>query len=366
MVGSVRGGLAYVTVLVCMLFGGVTGTAVSETSGLGSVLIPSMIKDGYKKNFSAALVAIASTMGPIIPPSITFLLYGVVSGTSIGALFLAGAIPGVLLGLSQMVLIRFYSRKMNFPKREMRYSIRETVRIISDTVAALLFPIIIMGGILSGFFTPTEASSVAVFYALVCGFVIYKELRIRDLPKIFLESAMMSAGVLIIIGIGSAFGWMMANESVPKLFAGELLKISRNPYVLLLLINILLLILGTFMEGSAIIIILTPVLFPLMTQMGIDPVHFGVIMVLNVIIGLCTPPVGLCLYIGCQIADTSLEEISRAIFPFVLAALCVLAIVTYFPELVMFLPNLFLGFNLMGEIKVACIDTLILLIHSVA
>jgi C4-dicarboxylate transporter DctM subunit len=338
LVGPVRGGLAHINVFISMIFAGITGAAVADTSAIG--LIPAMEREGYDVDFSSAVTATSSTIGPVIPPSIPFIIYGVLGEVSIAYLFLAGVIPGLLLGLFQMGVVAYYARKRNYPKGSLP-SAREALRAIFDAGLVLMMPIIILGGILSGVFTPTESACIAVFYALAMSFFVYRNISLRDLPRIVINTGATSAIVMLVIGTASIFSWLLASEEVPQSVTALILKVTHNRILILLLVNIFLLIVGTFMETTASLIILTPVLLPLMIQIGVDPLHFGVILVLNLVIGLTTPPVGVCLFIACAIGKIRLERISRAILPFILASIAVLVIATYWESLIMFIPRYF-------------------------
>jgi C4-dicarboxylate transporter DctM subunit len=340
LVGSFRGGLAYINVVISMIFAGITGAAVADTSAVGAILIPAMKKDGYDSDFSAAVTATSSTIGPVIPPSIPFILYGVLGEVSIASLFLAGFVPGVLLGLFQMGVVGYYAHTRGYPKSR-RPSLREAFRVSVDAFLVLLMPIIILGGILTGVFTPTESACIAVFYALFIGLFIYRDIHLRDLPRIIVKTGATSSLVMLVIGTASIFSWLLASEEIPQLVTESMLTLTQNKIIILLLMNILLLIIGTFMELTASLIILAPVLLPLMLEIGVDPLHFGVILVLNLVIGLTTPPVGVCLFIACSIARTSLEKLSRAIIPFLLASIAVLIICTYWEGLIMAIPKYF-------------------------
>ena len=340
LVGSFRGGLAYINVVISMIFAGITGAAVADTSAVGAILIPAMKKDGYDSDFSAAVTATSSTIGPVIPPSIPFILYGVLGEVSIASLFLAGFVPGVLLGLFQMGVVGYYAHKRGYPKSR-RPSFREAVKVSIDAFLVLLMPMIILGGILTGVFTPTESACVAVFYALFIALFVYRDIHLRDLPRIIIKTGATSSLVMLVIGAASIFSWLLASEEIPQLVTESILTLTQSKVLILLLMNILLLIIGTFMELTASLIILVPVLLPLMLKIGVDPLHFGVILVLNLVIGLTTPPVGVCLFIACSIARTSLEKLSRAIVPFLLASLVVLIICTYWEGLIMAIPRYF-------------------------
>ena len=340
LVGSFRGGLAYINVVISMLFAGITGAAVADTSAVGSILIPAMKKEGYDVDFSTAVTATSSTIGPIVPPSIPFIIYGVLGEVSIASLFLAGIIPGVLLGLSQMGVVAYYSRKRNYPKGSLM-SVREALKATFDAALVLMMPLIILGGILTGIFTPTESACVAVFYALIISLFVYRDIKPIDLPKIIINTAVTSSLVMLVIGTASIFSWLLASKEIPQYITEAVINITHNRIAILLLINIVLLMVGTFMETTASLIILTPVLLPLMDKIGVDPLHFGVIIVLNLVIGLTTPPVGVCLFIACAIGEIKLEQITKAILPFLLASILVLLIVTYWESLILAIPKLF-------------------------
>jgi len=340
LVGSFRGGLAYINVIISMLFAGITGAAVADTSAVGSILIPAMKKEGYDVDFSTAVTATSSTIGPIVPPSIPFIIYGVLGEVSIASLFLAGFIPGALLGLSQMGVVSYYARKRNYPKGSL-ISARKALKAAFDAALVLMMPLIILGGILTGIFTPTESACVAVFYSLIISLFVYRDIRFIDLPKIIINTAVTSSLVMLVIGTASIFSWLLASYEIPQYITEAVITITHNRIVILLLVNIVLLFVGTFMETTASLIILTPVLLPLMNKIGVDPLHFGVIIVLNLVIGLTTPPVGVCLFIACGIGEIKLEQITRAILPFLFASIAVLLIVTYWESLIMLIPKLF-------------------------
>jgi C4-dicarboxylate transporter DctM subunit len=340
LVGGVRGGLAHINVVISMIFAGITGAAVADTSAVGSILIPAMEKEGYDTDFAAAVTATSSTIGPVIPPSIPFIVYGVLGEVSIASLFLAGMIPGILLGLFQMGVVSYYARKRNYPKGRWP-SLKDGWRSFVDAGLVLVMPLIILGGILTGVFTPTESACIAVFYALFVGFFIYRDLKIRDLPQILIQTGATSSLVMLVIGMASIFSWMLASEEVPQMVTEAMLSLTSNKIMILLLVNLVLLIVGTFMETTASLIILTPVLLPLMVEIGVDPLHFGVIIVLNLVIGLTTPPVGVCLFIACSIGRTRLESLSRAILPFLGASIAVLIICTYWADLMLMIPKWF-------------------------
>jgi len=341
LVGHIKGGLAHTNIVVSMLFAGITGSAVADTSAIGGILIPAMVKKGYDNDFSAAVTASSSVIGPIIPPSILMVIYGVTTGLSIGVLFMSGFIPCVCLGLSLMIVSYIYAVKRDYPYRENMVGLKEFLTGLKDAFIALMAPVIVIGGILGGVFTPTEASVIAVIYAFIVSKFIYRELKFFDIPEILFKTAITTGTVLIIIGTASIMGWVISVEQIDELIVEFFMNIAGNKYVLLFLINILLLFVGTFLEAGAAIIILAPVLAPLAVQMGVHPLHFAIIMVLNLVLGLITPPLGICLFVACGITKIKLWTISKAIFPFLLAEIFVLFVVTYFPVISMFLPKLF-------------------------
>jgi C4-dicarboxylate transporter DctM subunit len=340
LVGSFRGGLGYINVFISMVFAGITGAAVADTSAIGSVLIPAMKKEGYDSSFSAAVTATSSTIGPIIPPSIPFIIYGVLGEVSIASLFLAGLIPGVLLGIVQIGVVAYYARQRNYPKGS-RISLRHAFKATFDATLVLMMPFIILGGILSGIFTPTESACIAVFYALIVSLFVHRDIALKDLPKIIINTGITSSLVMLVIGTASIFSWLLASEEIPRYLTEAVITVTHNRIVILLLLNVALLMVGTFLETTASLIILTPVLMPLMHNIGVDPLHFGVILVLNLVIGLTTPPVGVCLFIACAIGGVKLEQITKAILPFLLASIAVLLFVTYWESLVLAIPKFF-------------------------
>jgi len=339
LVGYLRGGLAYINIVASMFFAGITGSAASDSSSIGAILIPAMIEKGYEKDFTVAVTATSSTIGVMIPPSIPMVVYGVASGASIGKLFLGGFVPGVLTGFAQMAVVFFLARKRNYPV-EVRISLKESFRIVLKGIPALLTIIIILGGIISGVFTPTEAAGIAALYSFLLGTLYYRELKLKDIPGIIVEVATTTGMVALMIATASSLGWLFANQGIPKIIGDAILSITDNYVLILLLINALLLFVGTWLDLSPAVIIFTPILLPIVQRLGLDPVHFGVIMVVNLAIGLFTPPVGVCLFITCGIAGISIAETVRAFVPFLIAMILVLLLITYVPPLVMFLPNL--------------------------
>jgi tripartite ATP-independent transporter DctM subunit len=339
-VGHIKGGLGHVNVLASMIFAGMTGSAVADAAGLGVVEMKAMTDDGFDVEYSAAITAASSTIGPIIPPSISLVLYGSMTGTSIGALFLGGVIPGVIMGMSLLVAGYIISKKKNYPaSARATWGMRGSAFI--KAFPALLTPAIILGGILTGVVTPTEAAVVAVLYSMVLG-VLYRELNWRSLGKCMFSVAKSISTIVFIVAAASVFGWILTYIGLPQRLAEALLQISGNKYVIMLVLNLLLLFLGCFMESIAIILILVPMLMPIVDAVGIDRVQFGVVMAINIAIGLCTPPVGVCLYIVAAIGKVSLESVCKAIWPFVIALLAALALVSYVPAVTLWLPGVLL------------------------
>ncbi|RLQ90163.1 TRAP transporter large permease [Planomicrobium sp. Y74] len=338
--GHIRGGLGLANVGASMGFAGISGTALADTASIGSILIPAMKKEGYGSGFSAAVTASSSTVGPLIPPSLPMIIVGTLASLSIGDLFLAGAMPGILLGLGLMIPTYIISVKRKYPKTE-----RQPLKVIGKSFIgafwAILMTFIILYGILGGFFTPTEASIVAVLYAFVIGIFVYKELPIKKIPEVMLSSMTATASIMLLVGFANLFGWIMVREQIPQLVAESILGVSTNAIIVILLINLLLLFVGTFMETIAALVILFPVLLPIALTVGMDPIQFGVMMVLNLVIGLMTPPVGVCLFVASQIGKVSIGTTSKELIPFLGVSLVVLMLVAFVPQVTLFLPSLF-------------------------
>lgn len=341
LVGHITGGLGHVNVVASMLFAGMSGSAVADAGGLGTVEIEAMTQYGYDRDFSAGITAASATIGPVIPPSIIFIIYGVLAEVSIGALFLAGFIPGVLMALSLMVRIYLIARKKNYPVSP-RPPFRHVVTSFKRAFLPLLTPVIIIGGILVGAFTPTEAAVVAVVYALFLGAIVYGELTLRRIWETIHMVGIQTACIMIITATATVLGWLLTRSRIPQLIAEGILSVTDKPYLILLFLNILLLINGCLMEVIAALVILTPILVPMVKMVGIDPVHFGVVMTLNLMIGLLTPPLGMGLYTVQKVAGISFERIAKAAFPFLLPLIIVLFLVTYVPDISLFLANLVL------------------------
>lgn len=342
LVGHVPGGLGHVSVVASMIFSGMTGSAVAEAGGLGVVELEAMTKRGYDMDFSAGIIVSSATIGPVIPPSVIFVLYGVLAEVSVGALFLAGLIPGLLMGLSLMVRVYLISRKKNYPVSP-RAAFSEIWHAFTEAFLPLLTPVIIIGGMLTGVFTPTEAAVVAVVYAIILGGLVYRELTLAALWHTIRVTGVQTASVMMITATAVVLGWVLTRSQFSQALTDSVLGITRNPQWILLLLNIFLLVSGCFIEVIAALIIYTPVFIPLIKAVGIDPVHFGVVMTLNLMIGLLTPPFGMGLYVVQKIAQISFEEIVRAAVPFILPLIIVLFLITYVPEFCLFLPRLLLG-----------------------
>jgi tripartite ATP-independent transporter DctM subunit len=344
-VGRIRGGLGHVNVLASMLFAGMSGSAVADAAGLGLVEIKAMKQAGYSARFAATLTAVSSTIGPVIPPSIPFVIYGSLANVSVGALFLAGVVPGVLMGAALMIVVAIVAVRRNLPVGDARPPFAEGLRIVSDAAPALAMPPLILGAIFGGIATPTEAAVVAAAYAFLLGRFWYGELATTETWNVLLESARQTAQVMFIIAASAPFGWILIQQEIPSAVIASLFALSSEPWVILLIINLVLLVLGMFIEGVAIIIIAFPILLPVMAKIGVDPVHFGVILVLNIMIGLVTPPVGLCLYVVSEVGKVPVGEIVAEMWPYLIALIVVLGIITYVPALSLWLPNT-LGYGL--------------------
>lgn len=339
LVGHFRGGLAYVNIVASIFFSGITGSAVADTSAIGTVMIPSMVEDGYDLDFSTAITAASSVIGPIIPPSILMIIYAAVMDVSVAAMFAAGFIPGLLVGLSLCVLSYYYARKRNFPKRERRATGREFLSAFKGAILALIMPMIILVGIMGGIFTPTEAAAVAALYGFAIA-LITKGLKLSMMPKVMLNTVLTSATILFVIAAAKTIGWLFVIEQIPQTVALVFTKITQNRYLFLLIVNILLFAVGMIMDPAVSILILGPVLAPAAINLGVHPLHFAIIMCVNLIIGLATPPLGFVLYIACGITNLSVERLSKAIFPFILAEAAVVFLVTYIPFLPLWIPKL--------------------------
>jgi tripartite ATP-independent transporter DctM subunit len=339
LIGYITGGLGYVTVLSSMVFAGVSGSAVADTSAIGSVLLPIMKEENYKVGKSTALICTAGCIGPVIPPSIPMILYGVTAGVSIVKLFLGGIVPGILIGLALMTIWFFHARKERY-NVGIKFSIKELVVSTKNAFMALMLPGIILGGIVSGIVTPTESAVIAVVYAFIIGKFVYKELKISDMPRILVMTARSTAVVLLVCGCAMAAGYYITTAQVPKMLADSMLAISDNPNVIMLIVNILLLLVGCVMDLSPAILLMTPILLPIVTSFGFDPVYFGVVVCVNLCISLVTPPVGTVLYVGCGLSKISMFDLAKPLLPFLVAMITVLLLITYVPGLITFIPSI--------------------------
>jgi len=338
--GWIPGGLAAISVVASMFFGGISGSAAADAACIGGIMIPAMKRKGYSASFASAVIASAGTIGVIIPPSIPMVLYAFVSGVSLGDLFLAGLIPGIVVGISLVVVAVWISIRHGYPTEPIGKP-GEILKVFVGCLPALLAPAIILGGIFGGIVTPTEAAVIAVVYALIVGFFVYRELRLSDLPKIFLKTAELTAIIMLIIGTGDALGWALTVENFPTLVSKALLDLTSNKYVLLFLINIFLLLLGGPMPLAPSLLLTAPILIPVVKSFGVDPLHFGIIMTCNLAIGIASPPVGNTLFIAAKLADVPVERTSVALIPFLLVNTLVLMMITYWPPMSLWLPSLF-------------------------
>tara|TARA_R110000868_G_scaffold86601_2_gene242860 strand:+ start:192 stop:1487 length:1296 start_codon:yes stop_codon:yes gene_type:complete len=340
LVGSFPGGLALINVISAMLMGAIAGSAMASASAMGSILGPEMEKEGYSREFGAAVNITSATTGLIIPPSNVLIVYSLASGgASIAALFLAGYIPGILTGLFLMIVASIWAKKKGY-KVGKRSNFKDILKTFIDAVPSLFLLILVIGGIVTGIFTATEASAIAVLYTLVLG-VYYKEISFKNLPNVLLDSASTTAIVMLLIGASMSMSWVLSFENIPQDISAGLLGFSNNVVVILLIINLLLLFVGIFMDMTPAVLIFTPIFLPVVTKLGIDPVHFGIIMILNLCIGLCTPPVGSVLFVGVGVAKTTIEKVIKPLIPMFLAMILALFLVTYFPQLSLWLPSLF-------------------------
>ena len=338
-VGSLKGGLAQVVAVSGMFFGAISGSSAATTAAIGSIMIDEMEKKGYDKEFTAGVVAAGGMVGIIIPPSITLVVYGVIAGVSIGDLFLGGFGPGILMGISMCVLSYFICRKRGWGG-EGTFSVKNVIKSFFDSFWALLTPVIILGGIYGGIFTPTEAAAVASIYGLIIGFFVYKELKLKDLPKIISKAVYSTTVIMFIIATAKVFGWILTNAEIPQKIGAFVATIAPNEYIFLIYINIILLVIGTMVNPSAAVVILTPILLPVALQFGINPVFFGVLMIVNLAIGNVTPPVGLDLFVVSAVTKISIDRIARAMFPYLIVLILDLIIVTYIPGVIMLIPTL--------------------------
>ncbi|OGW45018.1 MAG: C4-dicarboxylate ABC transporter permease, partial [Nitrospirae bacterium RBG_13_41_22] len=339
-VGKITGGLAQSAIVASMIFAGITGSATADASAIGAVLIPAMKEKKYDLDFSCAVIASASVIGPIIPPSLTFVIYSLATGVSIGGMFMAGIVPGVLVGISLMVISYYLSKKRNYPKRTETMSWGEIFKVTKTSTVALLMPIIIIGGILGGIFTPTEAAAAGAAYAiLICLFVL-RTIRIRDIPDMLFHTAKISSIILFLLGTTNILSWVLTINDVGKAVAAFFLAVTTNVYVFLGLVNIVFLIIGMFVDTFPAILIMAPLLHPVAMKFGLHPLHFGMIICVNLLVGLITPPVGTNLYVMTAVGHVRFEKLVRAIPPFLIAEIIVLLIITYVPFLTLYVPKI--------------------------
>jgi C4-dicarboxylate transporter DctM subunit len=337
-VGWIPGGLAAMTVLACMIFGGVSGSAAADAAAVGGVMIPAMVKKGYDREYAAAVVASAGTIGVIIPPSIPMVLYSFVSGVSLGDLFIAGIIPGILVGLALMLCALLIALRRGYPTERL-LSTRELIASFVECIPALMAPVIILGSIFTGIVTPTEAAVIAVVYALLVGRYVYKDLRWADVPRQLRKTGEMTAVMMLIIGAGDALGWLLTVENFSTILSHWIVSLTGNKIMILILINLFLLILGGPMPLAPALLLTTPILLPIAKQVGVDPLHFGMIVVCNLAISICSPPVGNTLFIAAKLARVSVERTSLALLPFIAINIVVLLLITYYPPFSLWLPG---------------------------
>ncbi|WP_111642928.1 TRAP transporter large permease [Marinimicrobium alkaliphilum] len=338
--GALPGGLAFVNVISCTMFGAISGSAVAATSAIGGFMVPAMAKEGYDRNFAGAITVTASTSGMLIPPSNILIVYSLASGgVSIAALFIAGYLPGLLLMLGLMAVCGVYAKIKGYPVGE-RATLREAVRKTLDAIPSMLLVLIVIGGIIAGWFTATEASVMAVLYALLLSVVFYKEVKITELPGILTKAVETTAIVMLLIACSSAMSWILSYENIPQTISQGLMAISENEIIILMTINLILLVVGIFMDMTPAVLIFTPIFLPVVMELGMSPLHFGIMMVLNLCIGLCTPPVGSVLFVGCSVAKTSIASMVRPLLPMYAAMFVVLLLVTYIPAISEWLPRL--------------------------
>ncbi len=337
MVGNIHGGLGVVSVLACMFFAAISGSGVATTAAIGGLMIPAMVEKRYDRDFSAAIIASASPLGVVIPPSISFVIYGVLAGVSITDLYIAGIAAGIIMGLALIAVTLFISKKHDYRGNDEKTTPKEFLHILKDSLWAIGTPVIIVGGVFGGVFTPTESAVVAVFYGLFVGLFVYKELKFKDLPSILFKCAKTSASVMFIISNAAIFAWILAYERIPNILLEGVLNFTNSKVVILLLINVILLVAGTFMETGAIITIATPLLVPLAKQFGIDLIHLGIIISANTAIGLATPPFGVCTFTAASVGNTQYHTLVRRLWPFIIALIVAILVITYIPQTVMFL-----------------------------
>jgi C4-dicarboxylate transporter DctM subunit len=343
LVGHIRGGLAHVVIVATIFFSGVSGSSAADTAAIGSIMIPSMVKRGYPRPLATAIVAAAGGMGVNIPPCIIMVLYGVAANVSIGYLFAAGFLPGFLSGLSLMIMVYFIAKRQDLP-RETKATLQQMLRAAWEALPPLLMPVIILGGILTGVFTATESAVIAVVYGVFLSMVIYKELHLRDIPGILVNSAKLTGMVMLVVGMCTTFAWIVTVEQIPQKITGWMLDVSTNPVVFLFFVNILMLVVGMFLDVTPAMITFTPILYPISQRLGIDPIHFGIVMVTNLGVGFVHPPVGSCLNVAAAIGEIPIDKVIRPILPFIAVMVAALLLITYWPSMTLLVPRL-LGYK---------------------
>ncbi|KUO48812.1 MAG: hypothetical protein APF76_18195 [Desulfitibacter sp. BRH_c19] len=340
-IGRVRGGTAQTAVLASTFFAGISGAAVADLAACGSIMIPAMKEEGYDDGFSTAVPVAASVNGPIIPPSVIMVIYAMSTGTSIAALFLAGIIPGILMGVGVMLLVYYFSVKRNYPRNDEKFPpLRVFLKICQKALLVLVMPVIIVGGVISGIFTATESGNIAAVYALLLSVIVYREYSIRDIYRIFVNSAVTISIALLVISTATSLSWILAVEQIPQQAMMLISSITNTPIIFLLVLNIMLLFVGMFLDPGAAIILLAPVLMPLGAHFMIEPLHLAIVVVLNLTIGLVTPPVGVCLYVGAGIGKITIDTLVKNMIPFVIVHILILLLITYIPQISLFVPRL--------------------------
>jgi tripartite ATP-independent transporter DctM subunit len=346
LVGHLPGGLGHVNVVASMIFSGMSGTTTSDVAGIGRVEIPMMTKAGYRASTAAVITAVSACIGPIIPPSVPFILYGALTDTSVGRLFVGGAVPGVLLGLSLMGVVAYSAKTGKFGgvgASSKRASLKEILHAFREGFWAIITPVVIMAGIIFGLFTPTEAAGITVFYSLFITIFVYKELKVKDIFKILCDSAELIGVIMVVVASAAVFGWILTQAGIADIMSDFMFGVTESPMGILILINIIMLFLGCFVEATSMIILLSPILMPIIQKINVDPVHFGIIFTLNIMIAVITPPVGLCAYIASDIAGITMQEFSKEAIPYIVAMILFLVVIIFFPSITTFLPNLVFG-----------------------
>jgi tripartite ATP-independent transporter DctM subunit len=341
LVGRVKGGLAYVNILNSTVFAGISGSAITDIMAMGSLEINMMVEQGYEKDFATACTVSSSVVGPIIPPSIMAAMYSGITGVSLGALFAGGYLPGILFSLSMAIIIFLQAKKRNYPRRMEKIPFKAAVKIVIDGIVAILMPVIMIGGILGGVFTPTEAAIVGVVYAIIAGFFILRTLKLSDFPEMIVNTIKNASGLLLLMGIAYLFGWVLSFENVSGNVADLITSYITNPTIFMLLVVLLALFAGMWMEVGTIVILFTPILYPTAVMLGVHPIVFGVILIITSALGVTTPPVGVCLYAASSIAGIPIERTFRRVAPFFIAQFCAVVLMVLFPDIILFLPRVF-------------------------